>query len=305
MADRSPDLREAAQRLVSAVETLYKVDAHDVGDKRPCATCDAVRESIALVRAAVQDAREQVPPRAIEVRLEHLATLPANWDSYGAVPITREALESARSWLKRLYVWPRSNGGLQLGWDEDGQDVQIAPDGTFESDEGAVDGVGAPPVPAAPRLPDTFIERAIQVAHGLKEPNADHAVILTAFEASAIRRGSAYAAAPAPEGPANLSRTPAQASVTDSANSESRPASDSSAPWRIHISEYEEESFLSKVERTYFVVRGAGKPQCVPCHREATTYDDAVFNSDSEAEALAVRDALNRVASGVPEHEPK
>jgi len=48
----------------------------------------------------------------------------------------------------------------------------------------------------AVRLPDTFVERAIQVAHGLKEPIADHAVILTAFEASAIRRGLAHAAAP-------------------------------------------------------------------------------------------------------------
>lgn len=80
--------------------------------------------------------REAEPPRRnVDAQLEHLATLPANWDSYGAPPITREALEAARLWLAGLWIWPRSSGGLTLGRDEAGQDVRIGPDGVFESDE--------------------------------------------------------------------------------------------------------------------------------------------------------------------------
>jgi len=37
------------------------------------------------------------------------------------------------------------------------------------------------------RLPDTFVERAIQVAHRMVEPNADATVMLSAFEAGYIR----------------------------------------------------------------------------------------------------------------------
>jgi hypothetical protein len=75
------------------------------------------------------------PPTTLEARLEHLKALGANWDSYGAPPITPEAVAAALMWLKRVWIWPRSNGGLTLGWDEDGQDVQVAPDGTFETRE--------------------------------------------------------------------------------------------------------------------------------------------------------------------------
>ena len=84
----------------------------------------------------------------------------------------------------------------------------------------------------------------------------------------------------------------------------SAPRTVPSGPWRIHVHEFEEEGFLAKIEYTYFVVRGAGKPQCIPCHTEATTFDEAVFNSGNKAEAEAVRDALNRVGSA-PRPEAK
>jgi len=45
-------------------------------------------------------------------------------------------------------------------------------------------------------LPDTFIERAVQVALAQAEPNDDTAVMLSAFEASFIRRRAALGSAP-------------------------------------------------------------------------------------------------------------
>jgi hypothetical protein len=107
--------------------------------------------------------------RSIEAQLEHLAQLPANWDSYGAPAITREAVEAARIWLKRLWIWPRSNGGLTLGWDDAGQDVHIAPDGVFESDED--DDVALPaPEPAPPEPGENAIEAALNVAPEVFQP---------------------------------------------------------------------------------------------------------------------------------------
>lgn len=78
-----------------------------------------------------------------EGRLQQLAALPEGWDSYGSARITPEAIQAARVWAVRVQVFPRSNGGLQIGPDEVGQDVFIAPDGTFEereSDEGGEKG---------------------------------------------------------------------------------------------------------------------------------------------------------------------
>src|SRR5437899_8265052 len=47
----------------------------------------------------------------------------------------------------------------------------------------------APPAPSeAATLPDTFVERAYQVAQNMADPNVDAIVILSALEASAIRR---------------------------------------------------------------------------------------------------------------------
>lgn len=45
------------------------------------------------------------------------------------------------------------------------------------------------PTPEGPRLPDTFVERAVQVALRMKDFPLRYSVSLTDFEASAIRRG--------------------------------------------------------------------------------------------------------------------
>lgn len=96
----------------------------------------------------------------LEARLEHLKSLGANWDSYGAPPITPEAAAAALRWLQRVWIWPRSNGGLQLGWDEDGQDVLIAPDGSFESRD------GEPVRAGSAGSPDAAIRKLLWLRHG-------------------------------------------------------------------------------------------------------------------------------------------
>lgn len=67
-------------------------------------------------------------PLEIEQRLRHLASLQTNWDSYGALPVSRVALEKTRKLLFHLYslnlpylpppfIAPDPEGGLGLEWD--------------------------------------------------------------------------------------------------------------------------------------------------------------------------------------------
>lgn len=117
---------ERRTRALELLDRIYDRVAYDRSTRlNGMRACDELRSLLS---------GEEPARRTVEQQLDHLQTLGANWDSYGAVPITPEALAAARTWLARLYVWPRSNGGLQLGWDEEGQDVLIAPDGSFESD---------------------------------------------------------------------------------------------------------------------------------------------------------------------------
>jgi hypothetical protein len=59
-----------------------------------------------------------------------LAELPANWDSYGAPPISADAMLRATVWLRNAQVVPCSDGGVQLEWHSEGCDVEI----TFRAD---------------------------------------------------------------------------------------------------------------------------------------------------------------------------
>ena len=85
--------------------------------------------------------------RAFE-RLEELTRLGPNWDSYGAEPISPQAIALARQFLtavaERFAAWagdrvhpyvivPLANGGVQLEWRGPGGDleVEIGPDGHF------------------------------------------------------------------------------------------------------------------------------------------------------------------------------
>jgi hypothetical protein len=67
-------------------------------------------------------------------RIEHLTALAANWDSYGAQPVTAEAAVAAvRFLLNAAYpeiaapaVVPLPDGGVQLEWHRGGLDIEIA-----------------------------------------------------------------------------------------------------------------------------------------------------------------------------------
>lgn len=58
-------------------------------------------------------------------RLKELEALKENWDTYGARPITKEAIEAARSFLSTLTVVPCSDGGVQIEAHAIGIDVEI------------------------------------------------------------------------------------------------------------------------------------------------------------------------------------
>jgi hypothetical protein len=81
-------------------------------------------------------------------RIVELATLPPDWDSYGAEPLTARAIagasllitavaeEQERTTGERRAPWttaPIADGGLQVEWVGQGAriEVQVAPDGTL------------------------------------------------------------------------------------------------------------------------------------------------------------------------------
>jgi hypothetical protein len=71
--------------------------------------------------------------------LDRVVRLPKNWDSNGALPIQRKAVENALRWLDRLLdeetfppaIVPTVVGGVQAEWHMAGLDIEIdfGPDG--------------------------------------------------------------------------------------------------------------------------------------------------------------------------------
>ena len=63
-------------------------------------------------------------------KIHQLAMLRSGWDLYGAEPITTAALDV----LHALAVVPTVDGGVQVEWHVNGEDVEIAvaPDGAVE-----------------------------------------------------------------------------------------------------------------------------------------------------------------------------
>ncbi|MBM3943539.1 MAG: hypothetical protein FJ316_11610 [SAR202 cluster bacterium] len=66
-------------------------------------------------------------PQEVVDRLEHLATLPPDWDSYGAVPIKPEAIEKTKAMFKQIlplvrkdvplpFIAPSPDGGVEWEW---------------------------------------------------------------------------------------------------------------------------------------------------------------------------------------------
>jgi hypothetical protein len=75
-------------------------------------------------------------------RLQELAALPQNWDSYGSPPPQRNTLEMAYRILKLTdvegapvpFISPTAGGGIQFSWERTGKtlEVSVRPDGTLE-----------------------------------------------------------------------------------------------------------------------------------------------------------------------------
>lgn len=62
-------------------------------------------------------------------KLQELAALPTNWDSYSGFPPTEEALKAAERCLRSaVTICPMSSGGIQLNWAN--AEVNFLPDGT-------------------------------------------------------------------------------------------------------------------------------------------------------------------------------
>ncbi|MGH8589599.1 MAG: hypothetical protein ACREXX_09795 [Gammaproteobacteria bacterium] len=83
-------------------------------------------------------------------RLQHLSRLGDNWDSYGGRPLTDKAILTALSVIARLLcdesvppaIVPTSEGGVQLEWHREGDELEIrvTPNGeisAFRFDEAA------------------------------------------------------------------------------------------------------------------------------------------------------------------------
>jgi len=68
-------------------------------------------------------------PAALDERFAEISKLEANWDSYGASPIDRRAIESARRVIAALshspQIVPTTSGGIQLEWHRDGIDFDL------------------------------------------------------------------------------------------------------------------------------------------------------------------------------------
>jgi hypothetical protein len=67
--------------------------------------------------------------------LAELASLPANWDSYGAPAISPAAVAYVRLFLDALHLVPTSAGGISMEWHglaDLSLDVDVRPDGTVE-----------------------------------------------------------------------------------------------------------------------------------------------------------------------------
>lgn len=85
------------------------------------------RSPRAKIRKADKPKKSAPLPPELSDRLKHLATLPQNWDSYGAAPISPETISRVRSMLRQIlaaggdnpplpFIAPASEGTIVLEW---------------------------------------------------------------------------------------------------------------------------------------------------------------------------------------------
>lgn len=80
--------------------------------------------------------------RSARKKLEELAALPQNWNSYGSRPIQPEAIETTANLLSDLakikmpepQIFPVSGGGIQLEWENSKceLEIEVLPDKSIE-----------------------------------------------------------------------------------------------------------------------------------------------------------------------------
>lgn len=86
----------------------------------------------------VADEEACIPRWVVPVflRMRELESLPANWDSYGGIPVQRRHRDAALRFLglvltdeiARPDIVPLADGGLQLEWRHEGMDVDFISD---------------------------------------------------------------------------------------------------------------------------------------------------------------------------------
>jgi hypothetical protein len=70
---------------------------------------------------------------ADKITLDELRELKNDWDGYGAVPPTEDAIALAELIVNaEPRVVPLSNGGVQIEWPVAGAEISITPEGTLE-----------------------------------------------------------------------------------------------------------------------------------------------------------------------------
>lgn len=88
----------------------------------------ANRPTRAKVRKADKPEKSSSLPPELSDRLNRLATLPQNWDSYGAAPINPKTIKRVRSILREIFavgakdiphpfIAPANDGTLVLEWE--------------------------------------------------------------------------------------------------------------------------------------------------------------------------------------------
>jgi hypothetical protein len=78
-----------------------------------------------FARRMLRDVRAQSGAAAEPTEWDKLRALKPGWDSYGAPPISPDAIASARAWLAGVQIVPTSHGGVQLEWHRHGVEVEV------------------------------------------------------------------------------------------------------------------------------------------------------------------------------------